>query len=53
MLYEVKSFLIYSNKSISEIAFELYFSEPSHLNRFFKVQTGTTASTFRKTYQIG
>lgn len=46
LLVEVQELLIHSNKSINEIAFELNFSEPNHLMRFFKTQTGKTISTF-------
>ncbi|MDF2514977.1 MAG: AraC family transcriptional regulator [Sphingobacterium sp.] len=46
LLFEVQELLIHSDKSISEIAFELNFSEPNHLMRFFKAQTGKTISAF-------
>jgi AraC family transcriptional activator of pobA len=53
LLTEVKNELIYSNKSISEIAYELGYSEPNHLMRFFKNQTGLTTSEFLAAYQNG
>ncbi|MNN55072.1 Helix-turn-helix domain protein [compost metagenome] len=42
LLFEVQELLIHSDKSISE----LNFSEPNHLMRFFKAQTGKTISAF-------
>ncbi|MCT4615951.1 MAG: helix-turn-helix domain-containing protein [Marinifilaceae bacterium] len=52
LLYEIKNLLIYSNKTIDEIAFELNFSEPNHLSRFFKKYTGMTPSIFKKEAQL-
>lgn len=46
LLFEVQELLMHSNKSIGEIAFELNFSEPNHLMRFFKAQTGKTIRVF-------
>ena len=46
LLLEVKNYLVHSKMTVSEIAYELHFSEPSHLMRFFKSQTGITTSTF-------
>lgn len=43
---EIKNYLIHSKLSVSEIAYELSFSEPNHLMRFFKTQTGMTTSQF-------
>ncbi|GAB2541287.1 helix-turn-helix domain-containing protein [Rufibacter soli] len=51
LLTEIKIELIYSDKSISEIAFALGYSEPNHLMRFFKAQTGMTTSQFLADYQ--
>lgn len=44
----VKELLIYDQKSLSEIAFELEYSSVSHLSRQFKSVTGLTPSSFRK-----
>ena len=52
LIYEIKSELLYSTKSINEIAYELNFSEPNNLIRMFKTKTGTTPNAFRQTYQI-
>ena len=53
LLTEIKNDLLYSGKTISEIAFGLGYAEPNHLMRFFKKQTGLTASEFQATYQKG
>lgn len=44
----VKELLVYNQKSLSEIAFELEYSSVSHLSRQFKSVTGLTPSSFRK-----
>lgn len=46
LLVEVQNLLVHSNKTVSEIAFELGFSEPNHLMRFFKKMTNQTSSEF-------
>lgn len=48
LLQEVKNDLLFTNLSVKEIAFRLHFSEPNHLMRFFKQQTGQTISEFLK-----
>lgn len=53
LLTEIKNELLYSNKTISEIAFGMGYSEPNHLMRFFKKQTGLTTSEFQSAYQNG
>lgn len=50
LLTEVKRELLFTNKTISEIAYELNFSEPNHLMRFFKKQTQQTISEFKRVY---
>lgn len=47
----IKSRLKTSNLTISEIAFELNFSDESHLNKIFKSAFGITAKQFRKQSQ--
>lgn len=44
----VETRLRYSDLRINEIAFELGFTDESHLNRIFKKHKGTTPSDFRK-----
>lgn len=46
LLMEIKNYLIHSRLTVSEIAYKLNFSEPNHLMRFFKSQTGMTTSKF-------
>ena len=46
LLIEIKDYLIHSKLTVAEIAFQLNFSEPNHLMRFFKNQTGITTSDF-------
>ena len=53
LITEIKNDLLYSNKTMSELAVEYGYSEPSHLMRFFKNQTGLTASEFQSAYQNG
>lgn len=48
ILYEAKLLLKQSDWNISEIAFVLGFSEPSHFNNFFKKYTQLTPSKFRR-----
>lgn len=53
LLFEIKNDLIHSGKTIAEIAYDLHFSEPGHMMRFFKTQTGITSSQFLSDYQNG
>ena len=53
MVDEIKDMLLYSGLSVKEISFLLHFSEPNHMMRFFKTQTGKTISEFLAGYQIG
>ena len=53
LLFEIKNDLIHSGKTIAEIAYDLHFSEPEHMMRFFKTQTGITSSQFLSDYQNG
>jgi AraC-like DNA-binding protein len=47
LLIESKKDLLYTNLSISEISYNLNFSEPANFNRFFKQQTSITPNQFR------
>lgn len=51
LLQEVKNDLLFTGLPVKEIAFRLHFSEPSHLMRFFKQQTGQTISEFLESAQ--
>lgn len=53
LLVEIKDYLIHSKLTVAEIAFQLNFSEPNHLMRFFKNQTGITTTEFLNEYQNG
>lgn len=46
LLQEVKDRLLFSGQSVKEISFSLNFSEPNHLMRFFKQQTGLTIGEY-------
>ena len=43
---EVKSDLLFSDRSVKQTAYRLHFSEPNHLMRFFKQMTGQTIGEF-------
>lgn len=45
---KVKELIIYDEKSLSEIAFDLYYSSTAYLSAQFKKETGMTPSQFRK-----
>ncbi len=51
--FEIKDELLFSNKTIAEIAYELNFPEPHHMIRFFKRISGQTPLEFKRTYQNG
>jgi AraC-like DNA-binding protein len=45
---ESKKLLLYSHKNLTELAFELGFSDASHFNKFFKRRTGVLPGIYRK-----
>ncbi|KAA6434837.1 helix-turn-helix transcriptional regulator [Rufibacter glacialis] len=53
LVFEIKNYLIHAELTVHEIAEALHFSEPNHLMRFFKAQTGFTTSQFLADYQNG
>lgn len=53
LLIEIKDYLVHYKLTVAEIAHQLHFSEPNHLMRFFKTQTGMTTSEFLADYQNG
>ncbi|MGB0526058.1 MAG: helix-turn-helix domain-containing protein [Flammeovirgaceae bacterium] len=53
LFFELKNLLVYSNQTINELAYQLNFSEPNHLIRFFKRMSGLTPAAYRATYQNG
>ena len=50
VLLEAKRYLIHSDKNISEIAFALNFTDPSHFIKYFKKTVGETPQAFRSRY---
>jgi AraC family transcriptional activator of pobA len=48
ILTEAKRQLVFTNRPIHEIAYDLAFSDPSHFTRFFRKQTGATPQAFRE-----
>ena len=49
VLNESKRLLLYTGKTISEIAFALEFADPSHFVKYFKKMVDCTPQTFRQT----
>jgi AraC-like DNA-binding protein len=47
LVMEAKAQLLYTSLTISEIAYKLEFSDPSHFNRFFKKYCECTPADFR------
>lgn len=47
-LTEAKNLLIYSDKSVSEIGFEIGYNEKTYFTNVFKKVTGTTPTAFRE-----
>lgn len=46
LVVEIQSMLVHAGSNIGTIAFELGFSAPQHLMRFFKTQTGLTPTQY-------
>jgi len=51
LMLESMSLLKYTDKTITEIAYDLSFSEPATFNRFFKTTAGCTPQTYRKKHK--
>lgn len=51
-LDKVKEQLVYTQKSLSSIAFDLGFSSPQHFANQFKQHTGQSPSAFRKLHAL-
>jgi AraC family transcriptional activator of pobA len=47
VILEAKRYLLHSDKNVSEIAFTLNFSDPSHFVKYFKRVAGETPQAFR------
>jgi len=48
LITEAKKFLLYTDKTISEIAYSLSFKDPSHFSKFFKKMVGVGPRKFRQ-----
>ncbi len=48
VLTEAKRELVFTNRAIHDIAYDLGFSDPSHFARVFRKQTGMTPQDFRQ-----
>lgn len=53
LLEELKNEMLFSDRNVSQLADEFHFSDPSHLMRFFKQQTGKTFTQYITDYQNG
>jgi AraC family transcriptional activator of pobA len=53
LVYEIKMKLLFSNKTIEELALDFNFSEANHFSRFFKTRTQYTPTEYRLSYQNG
>ena len=53
LLEELKNELLFSNLNVSQLADEFHFSDPSHLMRFFKKETGKTFTQYLMNYKRG
>lgn len=53
LLEKLKNELLFSDRNVSQLADEFHFSDPSHLMRFFKQQTGKTFTQYITDYQNG
>lgn len=51
LMLEIKRALVYSNKTVKEICFELNFEDPAYFVRFFKKNAGITPLEYRKSVQ--
>lgn len=51
LLHEAERLLIYSDRTISEIAYQLDFSHPTYFFRMFKKYVGKTPKDFRNSYR--
>lgn len=52
MLLEAKRLLVYSDKSIKEIGFELGFEEPTNFSKFFRSQAHKSPAAFRAEHLV-
>lgn len=48
LLTEAKRLLLYTPKTVAEVAYQLNFSDTANFNRFFRAQSGLTPKAFRE-----
>lgn len=48
IISEARRLLVYTNSTISEIAFQLNFTDASHFVKYFKRHSGSTPQTYRR-----
>ena len=53
ILLEAKRLLVYTDKPVKEIAYDLGYEDPAYFNRLFTSKTGSTPSNFKKNYIAG
>lgn len=53
ILLEAKRLLIYTDKTVKEIAYDLGYEDPAYFNRLFTGKMGSTPSNFKKNYMSG
>lgn len=51
-LLEIKRYLVYSERSVEEIAYALGFDEPTNLNKFFRKHSGMSSLEFRAQHDL-
>jgi AraC-like DNA-binding protein len=50
IVLEGKRYLLHTDQSITDVAEQLGFADPSHFVKYFKKMTGQTPASFRKLY---
>lgn len=53
IILEAKRLLIYTDKTVKEIAYDLGYEDPAYFNRLFTNKTGNTPAYFKKSYTSG
>jgi len=53
ILLEAKRLLVYTDKTVKEIAYDLGYDDPAYFNRLFTSKTGSTPANFKKNYLSG
>lgn len=53
IILEAKRLLVYTEKPVKEIAYNLGYEDPAYFNRLFTNKTGSTPSNFKKNYIPG